>query len=337
MATVGNTYLGLADLYKRQDGNKQIATVIEMLAEKNSILSDAVTVEANDGTSHLTTMRSGLPEATWRKLYQGVQPGKSTTVQVKDATGSLEAWSEVDAKLVKLAKNAGEFRLSEAKAFLQGMNNQMAEAMFYGNQDTNAAAFTGLAPRFNEIGAENGGQIVNAGGTGSDNTSIWFATWGEDALHMIYPQGTMAGLQRTDKGVETKTLTDGSMFDVYREKYEWDLGMSVRDYRNISRIANIDTSALSKDASTGAELSDMMLDAYYNLENIYGADGMVGDAGKTVIYANRMVAKFLHKQALSKTNVNLTIEQVNGKPVTHFLGLPVRIQEAIKNTEATVA
>jgi len=338
MATVGNNYIGLADLFKRQDGKGQIATIIEMLAKKNSVLSDAITVECNDGTSHLTTTRSGLPGSTWRKLYQGVSPGKSQTTQVRDATGMLEAWSEVDSKLVELSKSPNELRLSEAKAFLQSMNNTMAETLFYGNTDAHPERFMGLAPRFSSLSADNAGQIVNAGGSGADNTSIWFCTWGEDTLHLIYPEGTKAGLQREDKGKQTKTLSDGSIMDVHREKFTWDLGLSLRDWRNVSRVANIDVSDLSKDVSTGAELADQMLDAYYNLENVFGADGMTGDPdGQTVIYANRTIAKFLHKQALNKTNVNLTIEQVNGKHVTHFLGIPVRIQDSILNTESAVA
>ncbi len=90
MATVGNTYLTLADVFKRTDADKQIATIIELLAQDNPILQDMIVKECNDGTTHLTTVRTGIPEATWRMLYQGVQPTKSTTAQVRDATGFAE-------------------------------------------------------------------------------------------------------------------------------------------------------------------------------------------------------------------------------------------------------
>lgn len=339
MATIGNNYVGLVDLAKRQDSTGKIATIIEMMSQKNSILKDAVHVECNNGSNHETSMRSGLPSATWRKMYQGVQPSKSTTTQVSDATGMLEAWSQIDSKLVDLAGDGrAEFLLSESKPFIQAMGNQMASTLFYGNEGTNPAAFTGLAPRFNDLSAENKDQIINAGGSGSNNTSIWFATWGEDTMHMIYPKGSIAGLKQGDTEKETVEDGNGGKYKAYVTPYSWDCGLSVRDWRNVSRIANIDVLALTKDASAGADIIDMMVDSYYSLENVYGEDGMVGEApGQTVCYVNRTIAQFLHKQAMNKTNANLTTEMVNGKPVTYFLGVPVRVQDAILNTEAQVA
>ena len=65
MATVGQTYLTLADLYKRSDAKGGVQDIIELMAETNPILEDMVTVEANEGNTHLTTMRTGLPNATW--------------------------------------------------------------------------------------------------------------------------------------------------------------------------------------------------------------------------------------------------------------------------------
>lgn len=164
-------------------------------------------------------------EATWRMLYQGVQPTKSTTAQVRDATGFAEAWSEIDEKLYQLTQDKAGLRLSEAQAFLEGLNQAMATSMFYGDQATSPAKFTGLAPRFNKLATSgSGAQIIDAGGTGSDNTSIWFLVWGENTVHSLYPKGSKAGVTREDKGVQTKTNPDGSVYDVVREKFQWDSG-----------------------------------------------------------------------------------------------------------------
>lgn len=170
MSTIGNTYLTLADVFKRTDADKQIAAVIELLAQDNPILQDMIVKECNDGTTHLTTVRTGIPEGTWRMLYQGVQPTKSTTAQVRDATGMIEAWSEIDEKLVRMTGDSAGLRLSEAQAFLEGLNQGVATSMFYGDQATSPAKFTGFAPRFNKIATSgSGAQIVDAGGTGSDS------------------------------------------------------------------------------------------------------------------------------------------------------------------------
>jgi hypothetical protein len=337
MATVGNTYLTLADKIKREDPDGGVADIIEMLSEVNPILEDAMTVECNDGTKHLTTIRAGLPSAVWRKLYEGVPPSKSQTKQVSDATGMLESWSEVDSKLVDMNNDPAAFRLSEARAFLEAMSQTMATTLIYGNIDTDPEKFMGLAPRYSDTSAVNGDQVVLADGSasGSDQTSLWMVTWGENDAHLLYPEGSQAGLQRDDKGEVTKEDSNGHLYDVYREKFEWDLGLTVRDYRNVVRIANVDTSTLSDDpSSSGADLLNAMIEGYYQLNKIFemGSSGQ----GNTVIYCNRKVAQFLHKQAKNAAT-DLSIDEVNGKPYTNFLGIPVRVVDAITNSEAVVS
>lgn len=330
MATVGNSYLSLADLRKQQNKNDEVADIIEIMAEQNDMIADAPTFECNEGNSHLTTIRAGLPAPTWRKLYEGVQPTKGTTTQVRDTTGFMEDWSEIDAKLVEKAKNPAKFRMNEAKAHIMGISQELARTMVYGDTATDPEKFTGLAARFGDTSADNGAQIVDGGGTGSDNTSVWFVTWGEQTCHLLYPEGSELGVRRKDLGVETKEKSDGSLYEVYREKFGMDVGMSVRDWRAIARLANIDVSDLTGDASAGADLIDLMIDAYYQLDN----PGMA--SGNTVIYTSRTVAKFLHKQAMNKTNVELTLEEFAGRKVPMFLGHPIRRMDSILETEAQV-
>lgn len=329
MATLGNTYLTLADVYKRTNPNNEVSAIIELLSEVNPILDDAMAVECNNGTKHLTTVRTGLPSPVWRKLYEGVQPGKSTTKQVEDTTGMLESWSEVDAKLVELNNNKAALRLSEAKAFIEAMSQEMATGIFYHNTKTHPEKFLGLSPRFNSLSAGNGGQIIDAGGA-SALTSIWFVVWGDTTCHLLYPKGSKAGIQREDKGKVTNT-TNG-LYDVYREKFSWDIGLSVRDWRYVSRVANIDSSALTKDASgTSANLIDHMIDAYYKLfqRRVIG--------GRAAIYCNTKVKNFLHHQASNaNANVNLSLREVDGKEVLSFQEIPIREVDAIANDEETL-
>ncbi len=332
MATVGNTYLTLADVFKRTDSDRQIAAIIELLAQTNPILQDMIIRPCNDGTTHLTTVRTGIPEATWRMLYQGVQPGKSTTAQVRDATGSAEAWSEIDAKLVELSEDPNGLRLSEASAFLEGLNQAVATTLFYGDQATAPAKFTGLAPRFNKLaGSGSGAQIVDAGGTGSDNTSIWFVVWGENTVHGLYPKGTKGGISRQDKGVQTKTDANGGLYDVMREKFQWDIGLSVRDYRYVAPIRNIDVS----DVSAGSvDLYKFMRKAYYKLQQrrITG--------GKAAIYLNTDMLEALDGLATNGGTtdnfVRLTRKEIEGEEVLTYRGIPLRESDALLNTEARV-
>jgi len=333
MATVGNTYLTLADKFKRQNGNEQIAAIIEMLAEYNSFIQDAPVIECNNGTKHRTTMRTALPSVAWRVLNEGVEESKSTTTQVDDTTGILEGWSRVDQALVDMASDKAGFRLSESRAFLEAMNQEAESGLFYHNTNTDPEKILGLAPRFNDISASNGQQIIDADGTGSDNTSIWFVTWGENACHLIYPKGTTGGLQHEDLGLDTVMDANNNPFRAYRDRYCWNLGVTVRDWRSVSRVANIDVPALSVDATTGANLFDKMVEAYWKLQNHGTAQG------KKVIYANATILEYLDAQSrLGNSNVQLTWREAgpDSEPVLHFRDMPIRRSDALIVNEERV-
>src|SRR5690625_1038728 len=246
MPTLDNNNPTLADVAKRLDPGGQIDQIVEMLNETNPILEDATFIEGNLPTGHRTTVRTGLPTPTWRKLYGGVQPTKSTTAQVTDNTGMLEAYAEVDKALADLNGNTAAFRLSEDRAHIEGMNQEMASTLFYGNEGAEPAAFTGLAPRFNDLGAENQDNIINGGGAG-DTTSIWLVVWGPNTVHAIYPKGSKAGLAVNDKGQVTVENVDGSggRMEAYRTHYRWDAGLTVRDWRYVVRVANVDITGLA--------------------------------------------------------------------------------------------
>lgn len=330
MAILTSTMPTLIDKFSRQDSTQKIMKIVELMAKQNDILMDAEYMECNDGSKHKTTMRSGIPEPTWRMFNQGVQPSKSTTVPVLDTTGMMEDYGLVDKALADLSGNADAFRASENLGKLQGFNNKASRYMFYGNSQTEPQAFLGLTPRYNSLSAESGRNIVDAGGTGSTNTSIWFVTWGELTTHLLYPKGSVAGFQHRNLGEDTVKDDVGGEFQAYRDHFKWDIGMSVRDWRANARVANIDVSLLTADAASGAKLIENMIKGYYLLEN-----PMQGE-GKTVIYANRTIQTFLHLQAMNSKNVNLTLGEYAGRKIPELLGIPIKRCDELLNTEARV-
>jgi hypothetical protein len=333
MAALATTNPTLADVARRMDPDGKIDTIVEILNETNEILEDATMIEGNLPTGHRTTIRTGLPTPTFRKLYGGVQPTKSTTVQVTDNTGMLEAYAEVDKALADLNGNTASFRLSEDRAHLEGINQKYVDTLFFGDEATNPEEFTGLAPRYNSLSASNAENIINAGGSGSDNTSIWLIVWGPNTCHGIYPKGSTAGLTMTDKGQVTIENIDGSngRMEAYRTHYRWDCGLSVRDWRYAVRIANIDKSNLTKDVSgSSADLTDLMAQAVELIPSL----GM----GRPAFYCSRTIKSFLRRQIASKVSSStLTMEQVGGKHVVTYDGIPVRRTDALAPDEAAVS
>jgi hypothetical protein len=335
MPSTGITYPTLLDVAKRSDPDGKIATIIEQLTTTNELLQDMAWVEGNLPTGHKTTVRSGLPSATWRQLNYGVQPSKSTTTPITDQCGMLEAYAEVDKSLVMLNNNTAEFRLSEDRAFLEAMNQAMATTLFYGDTAVNPERFMGLAPRYNAYSANealSGSNIIKAGGAVSTNSSIWLICWGPNTAHGIYPKGSKAGFSHTDLGEQTlfDTASPQGRFQGYRTHYKWDCGLSVRDWRYVVRIANIDVALLTPTAVTGANLVDLMQQAIEILRD--------QNMGRPVFYMNRRVRSFLRRQMNNAGTLGYgTMEQVAGERVKMFEELPVHISDAILNTEGTVA
>ena len=326
----------LLDLAKRQDPDGKIAGIVEILNETNEVLDDMVWVEGNLPTGNRTTIRSGLPAPTWRKLYGGVQPNKSTTVQVTDNVGNLEAYAEIDKDLADLNGNSAMWRLSEEKAFIEGLSQEMAATLFYGNEDTAPEEFTGLGPRFNDnSGPENADNIIDGGGAGTDNNTIWLVVWGENTCHGIIPKGSIAGLQVTDKGVVTlEDASDGSntgRMEAYRTHYQWKAGLTVRDWRYIVRIANIDKSLLAPAHASGADLPDLMFQAMRLIPNL--------NSGRPAFYMSRDVATMVARQiAVDGASSFLTSETNAGdmRWTERFHGIPIRRCDALSADEARV-
>lgn len=334
MATLSIQNPTMADVAKRLDPNGQIAKIVELLSQNNGILEDMTAIEGNLPTGHRTTVRTGIPTPTWRKLYGGVQPSRSTTTQITDNCGMLEAYAEVDKALADLNGNTASFRLSEDSAHIEGMNQEMARTLIYGNEGTDPAKFTGLAARYNDLSAPSGENIITGGGAGNDNTSIWLVVWGPNTIHGIYPKGSKAGLSMGDKGQVTVENVDGQggRMEAYRSHYKWDLGATVRDWRYGARIANIDVSALNnpataKDATMA--LIELMIQASERIPNF--------GQGRAAWYINRTIREKLRLGILNKIANNLTWETSAGKRVMMFDDIPVRRTDAILNTEAAVS
>lgn len=327
MAVKGLTALTLADWGKRIDPNGKVDKIIELLSQTNPILLDMMIMESNSPTGHKTTVRTGLPDATWRLLNYGVPNSKSTTAQVTDTMGMLETYAEIDKSLADLNGNTAEFRLSEDRAFLEAMNQKMAQTLFYGDTSVNPQQFMGLASRYSSKSAGNGQNIIDAGGNGTDNTSIWLVVWGENTVHGIFPKGQKAGLQMQDLGEQTLRDSAGGQYQGYRTHYKWDNGLTLRDWRYVVRIANIDVSDLSVPASA-ANIVTQMVKALHRVPNLA--------MGRAAFYMNRTVAQALDLQSLDKASLALSVKETEGEWWTTFRGIPIRETDAILETEARV-
>lgn len=332
MPTIGNMYPTLTDVAKRLDPDGKVAKVVEMLAQQNEMLAEMPFYEGNLPTGHRTTVRTGLPAAAWRLFNQGVQPTKSTTAQVDEACGMLEAWGQIDKDLAMLNGNTAEYRATEAVAHVESMNQEMQSTVFYGNASVAPEEFTGLTVRYSDINAPNGQNILDAGGTGSDNMSIWLICWGPNTIHGIYPKGSKAGLFHEDLGEQTAESVggvNGALMKVFRDHWQWKCGIAQRDWRYVVRIGSIDRSNLI-DKTSAADLTELMIKATHRIFNMR--------LGQPAFYMNRTVFQYLDIQRRSDVIAGggLVYKDVDGQSIPTFRGIPIRIVDALVESEDAV-
>jgi hypothetical protein len=332
MPTIGANALTLIDWGKRLDPMGKVAMIAELLSQTNEILRDMLWIEGNLPTGHRTTVRTGLPNVFWRLLNQGTQPTKSTTAQIDEGIGMLEAWSEVDKDLAELNGNVGAFRLSEAQAFLEAMNQELAQTVFFGNSSLQPEEFNGYSVRYSSLGASNGQNIIDGGGTGSDNSSIWLVGWGQNTTCGIFPKNSQAGLRHTDLGegvIETTAGIAGNRMMGYRDRWQWKAGIALKDWRYVVRIANIDISELVAKSGSAADLFDLMIKATHVVPNLSGA--------RFSFYMNRTTFQMLDIQGRDDmVGSALQYSQVTGMRIPTFRNIPIGIVDALTETEAQV-
>jgi hypothetical protein len=339
MSALTATHVTLLDWARRIDPDGKIASVVEVLNAYNEVLDDISFVEGNLPTGHKVTVRASLPTPTWRLLNVGVTRTKSTSNQITETCGMMEAYSEIDKDLAMLNGNTAEFRFTEDIAHIEAMNQAFATAFIYGDTSVDPEQFVGLAPRYYSLTTTvtTYDNLIDAGGTGSDNTSIWLVGWSPSTIMGIFPKGSKAGLQVTDLGEQTVLDSSNNPFQAYRTHFQWKCGIAVKDWRYVVRICNIDIS----DLETAGDTSDSSANL---LKNMSQAMDKLPPSGaiRPVFYCNNRVRAMIRVKFLNKSNTYITLDELQSpvsamkRPTLSFMGVPIRRIDEITVAEARI-
>jgi hypothetical protein len=326
-----------------------IADIAWMLAQCNDVLKDMIWQEGNLPLGHKVTVNVGLPQGTWRTNNQGVGATKPLNAQYQFGIGELTAYSMVDKSEATLNGEIGKFRWNQDQAHIEGMSQQVASALFYSNEAVNPNQFTGFSPYYNTLStanAQTAKNVLNAGGVGNSNASIWLVGWGDNTTFGIFPKGSTAGLIYEDKGDITPLYdNNGNRFEGYTSYFAWKCGLAIKNWQYNVRIANIDTTTAGLLGTTPPDLFVLMSRAVVRqptssrrLSGITEVDSP-GDPMpgiNPVFYVNRTVREFMDIQAIRDKNVLLSSKDYAGEPVMEFRGTPIRVVDALLNTESAV-
>lgn len=341
MATIGGNNLTLVDLLKMQAPDGNLLPVAEVLHQTNPIFDDIPWVEGNLPTGNRSAVRTSLGTVHRRKLNEGIPSSKTTTVQMDDDTELLERVAVCDSELVRLGGNTAEVRLREATGAIEAIGQQAVADLLYGNVLTTPEGINGFLTRYGDKTGDYSDNMIDGGAANgqTDCCSMLLVGWGPNTCHGIYPKGTMAGLQRTDFGEDLITLAtsvdggasgESGYMQAYREKFCLHQGLTIEDWRYVVRVHSIDVGDTVAGSGNNADVLDLAIDAYHRIPNM--------DACSPVWYVPRQVGVFLHKQAVAKQHAAgpVSIETVNGRPVTMLNGIPVRITDQMLLSETSL-
>jgi hypothetical protein len=342
-------FLTLLDWARRQGADGNIDEIGELLSQCNEIFKEMPWREGNLPTGHKGTVRTGLPQGTWRAFNQGISGTKSLTAQIQAGAGQLAALSQIDKGIADLNGDVDGVRVSEDNAHLEGMSQQAATTFFYGNSLTSPTQFTGLSPIFNTAtlaNAQNAKNVLSGGGTSSNNLSIWLAGWGDRTGFAFFPKGSKAGLQFEGKGDVLFAFDSNNLpYRAYTSWFEWQMGLFVEDWRYFVRIANIDTTSAGLAGANPADLFALMSKSVMRLPTLTKRASGITETDAPdepapgiipAFYVNRTGREYMDIQAIRDKNVLLGFKDYAGEPVTEFRQIPIRVNDALLNTEAQV-
>lgn len=323
--TVSNEIMTLANLAKGPRGSAAAQAIIEIMSETNDILSDAPAMVCNSGSTHLTTLRDGIPFPEFRMLNAGTSVVRTQRRQIVEHTGVLENWTEIDQAMLTLAKDKNELLMNESRGVLEGISQMGAQKIFYGNMIHEPAGFNGLSVRYNNLNPNvpEARNVIDCGGTGANLTSIWIIQWAPDAVHLLFPEGTTAGVKHEVFSNEPLQDNVNKRFTGTLIHYYWYLGLAVRDWRRVVRLANVDVAALQTIVANGAQTA---AEQKLMRQLLLGLDLLPDkNSGRTMIYSGRQPHTMLSIMASEKQNVQLTYTApMGGAPLLSFLGVPIR-------------
>jgi hypothetical protein len=310
---------------------------IQMLAQQNMSVMDMPFVECNDGTTHLYNLQTALPTVSKTMWGEGTPESKSQKAQERETCTMLTGFSTVEAEMAKVGGSEGMVRAQEDMNFAEAMKQTFASMQFYANRASNPRDFNGFATRYNSTTGVKSANVLSCsdGSPATDQqTSAYLVNWGPD-VYGIFPEGTTAGYQKKDLGIQVKTLANGNQLVVKQTQHLWHVGLVVEAWQSVVRVCNIDV------PDAGVLGSNQAPTTFTNvLHKMIQARLRIRRPGNKVWYVNDTVYGLLMRLALEKSASALSVQQA----VTQFgefeelriLGTPVRRVDQILNTEAAI-
>ncbi len=312
--------------------------------DPGGIMADMLAVECTSGNAFEFTQVTSLPSPTRRAYNQGISPTIATVGKQIQTAVEYDDTVLIDQSLARLGGNLQGLRQQEDFLHMQGMTQTIASDLFYSNNNTDPTAFTGFANIYNTVTTSTSqiaNNVIDCGGTGSTNASMWLITWGPKQIHTIFPQGLPAGIQHMDKGLQRVYDANAKAYYAYETWLQWNIGLAIHDWRFAVRACNIDVTTFGSGSAPDliAILAAMVMKPPVmpaGVGPVQTSDDPRTQMGRSAIYVNRTVYLALDLQAQNKTNMLLQMQEWAGHTILTYRGIPIRIVDKLTNAETKV-
>lgn len=307
--------------------------VVEGLIEENQLLVPEFQLfpvrELGVGiTAYHTMVRTGIPDAHFRNINEGVPRSKSAFEKRLAECFVIDSPVAADSALAdQWPGGRAAYQTIEASGVFEGTMRRIAKQTYYGNSAAAVAKGLGEKKGFpGLIDAYDTGEEIDAGGAvGANRTSVWAVKLGIKDVHFTLGGGTVIALP-PDWRKETMYDENNNPFTAYVNNLQGWIGLQVGSENSVRRIRNL-TDEVDVDGVLTHGMNDTL--GQEALESF--PSGVVPDFFLMTRRSRRQLR--VSRQAV----VAVIGKSVGDVPIpTDIEGIPIVITEAISNDEGAL-
>lgn len=342
MAVIGTNALTLRDTAEaaRKKTGELKETILDLVSQENGVMNDATFVRADNGDRLSSDFINYNPQGEWVALGDGVAASKTGFSTAWDTCGRIKARVQIPQELYDRTKQKEELVHRHIRAISNGMQEQVASAIFYANIANEPRKFNGLSDFYDKYSRSGATRrhfdfnVINAAPTSTAALrSIWLVGWGDMGVTCFYPEmSNSAGLTvgpMEKMPVDTSKDGSGKITWHLTQEITWDVGLAVRNFQCAGRLCNIDLTTARSTASYAQSLITLLR----HLRSRVKTAGV-----KRAFYMDENTWEIIEDAlaSLTQTNAIKYGDLQQSKPDTLW-GIPIHVCDALDTNEASVA
>jgi hypothetical protein len=318
-----NQKLTLIEATKEQ-GFDDFASVLGECAQQNDFLDEAIWLPTTHGSYNKAFQARSLGKGSFNKANAAVPVISSAGDEVVEPVKLYSGDSHVDEVVFKGVVDAYKVRDAQDGMNMEGMLQDWLYNLVYSTLASSPDGFKGFTARRPSL---DGKTCFDFGGTASGALSSgWLIEFSKRGFYLAYPSGAgTPGFVNEDRGLNSVPAPDGNGNHwCWVRHYEIYGAIVERNPRGLQRLANINPAGGTGDFASAPFLK---------------AKRWQPSGGRSsVAFFTRNVAARIDEHCASKTNGAYSIRDIQGYgPVSQIYGVPVRVMDALLETESQVS